>query len=229
MSDHEARNGAPRSPSVPKLPPYHVVPPGTPQTKCSTCGRPLWKIKADSGSTIPVTCTIDSIETKTGRVGVPGLVPPTATSSGMGINHFVDCPQRNEHRAGHSARTMPAAPAEPIRTLTEQQQAVANAEGWARQFGIRCTGAPNLPEQCGNDGLVVLLLSDKIFATPCAAHADVIVDAVKRAGRFRDLRYWPIDRYLRGPHAQQFAEKAKRVRERNRVFGFTVPASGPLK
>lgn len=229
-------------PSTPKLPRYYAVPGGTPTKRCS-CARRIWFVD-DGGKKIPVTCDVDYITLKSGeRLLVPGVTPPTSTASGMGFNHHIDCPDSKQHQKSPAPAQPHAAPA-PAPTsektakprndasqnpnATDEQKAIARAEAWAEHYGIRCTGSPFVPEQCGGFAVIALLISDKLFATPCSACADNVVRAIKTAGRFRDMRAGALDRYLVGSTAEKFADKARRIRAQNRDKGFAVPKYGPL-
>ncbi len=73
---------APRS----KLPlPTLKVAAGTKGKRCG-CGTTIYLVEQPSGRWAPITCS------------VPGGVVPSATTDGIGINHWIDCVQRDSHR-----------------------------------------------------------------------------------------------------------------------------------
>jgi hypothetical protein len=69
-----------------KLPlPTFKVPKGT-QGKACGCGASFYLVEQPSGKWMPINC------------GVPGGVLPSAEADGIGISHFIDCPQRDSFR-----------------------------------------------------------------------------------------------------------------------------------
>jgi hypothetical protein len=219
-NDRGGGETAPRELARVTLPQLYTVPPNTRAKNCD-CRRRIWMLDVD-GKVLPITCTETFIDTKQfGRVMVPGVKPPTATDAGLGFNHFIDCPNRRAHRKRDDT----------AHERADVAKAIALAEQWSHAHGLRCTGAPNLRETCGGFAVVVFLLDKRLFATPCSAHADAVLAALRFAGRMRDVKFFPVQAYLEDAEperAAKFVERAKAVADRNVRDGFSVPRAGPL-
>jgi hypothetical protein len=127
--------------------------------------------------------------------------------------------------------TLPQLYTVPPNERADVAKAIALAEQWSHAHGLRCTGAPNLRETCGGFAVVVFLLDKRLFATPCSAHADAVLAALRFAGRMRDVKFFPVQAYLEDAEperAAKFVERAKAVADRNVRDGFSVPRAGPL-
>jgi hypothetical protein len=67
--------------------PMVTVPAGTPTAQCRSCHLPIYWVKSEkSGKSVPVSCNGE------------GHVAPSASHDGFGVNHFVDCETRDQHR-----------------------------------------------------------------------------------------------------------------------------------
>jgi hypothetical protein len=62
-----------------KPPTFYPIPAGTPERGCQACDEPMFFIETPRGARMPVSCDID------------GAYPPTATSAGQGISHYITC------------------------------------------------------------------------------------------------------------------------------------------
>lgn len=70
----------------PKTPlPTLKVPAGAEKKLCP-CGATIYSVEQPSGRFAPIHCDVDG-----GRA-------PTDDADGIGINHFIDCPRRDEFR-----------------------------------------------------------------------------------------------------------------------------------
>lgn len=225
-----------------KLPELIDIPAGAPSKECSCGARVWWVIRNDKR--IPVACP-PFIKTKAvPRLELPTAVP-TSRTHGVGINHKIDCPDSAKFRA-QSAKTNGApvpvsdrpataalahvdAPPPPDPGSIEAR--IRDAVALSEQHGLRCSGAPHIPERCGGFAVCVLRIGGKLFSTPCSAHADAITNEIVWAGRKRDLLANTVDAFLvdLGPKAAAvFLARAARLREINHRDGFKVPKRGPM-
>lgn len=69
------------------IPPGHwEIPAGTKASDCRSCKAPIFWIKTPKGKNMPVSC-----DTELGQA-------PTAVEFGVGIAHFSNCPNADDHR-----------------------------------------------------------------------------------------------------------------------------------
>jgi len=73
-----------------------TVPAGTRRTECRGCSATVYWVELPSGKRAPVSCHFDE-----------QCAEPTATEDGVGVNHFVDCPERERFKAAKSGRMQP--------------------------------------------------------------------------------------------------------------------------
>lgn len=205
------------------------IPPGAASTVCS-CGVTFWWARY-KGKGVPVSCP-ETLETKTMGVLKLATRKPTPTTSGVGILHHIDCANRKTFGSGAAAVERAATRALGARPVPETADDVAAriraAETCAEQYGVRCTGAPQLRETCDGFAVICFVLDGKLFAAPCSAHADPVHRALK-LDRRSDHTVHSLHEYLvdKGDAvAKRFAARCVLIREWNAGRGFTVPAKG---
>lgn len=69
-----------------RAPTFFDIPAGTPPSECRSCRQLVYWIRTALDRPMPVSVDVD------------GAYDPTATEAGQGISHFVDCPNRDQHR-----------------------------------------------------------------------------------------------------------------------------------
>jgi hypothetical protein len=229
------------------LPELIDIPAGAPSKECS-CGARLWWVMHHD-KRIPVACPPFIVTKAIPRLDLPTRAP-TSREHGRGINHYIDCPDRKKFgkasaHDGHSPATAPpstrpatsvlanvdAPKPEPPVDPESHAAKVRAAEALSEAHGLRCSGAPFLPEACNGFAVCVLKIDRKLFATPCVAHADTVTDAVIAAGRKRSLTVHAVDELLGdyGPSvAAKFVARAAQLRAMNHRNGFQVPSRGAL-
>jgi hypothetical protein len=238
------------APSPVRLPEYIPIPFDADHKRCE-CGTSFWWVRR-GGKLLPVSCPV-SVETKSGTVDLhcqPPLNTRAMSRDGVGILHYIDCPDRKKFgkasaHDGHSPATAPpstrpatsvlanvdAPKPEPPVDPESHAAKVRAAEALSEAHGLRCSGAPFLPEACNGFAVCVLKIDRKLFATPCVAHADTVTDAVIAAGRKRSLTVHAVDELLGdyGPSvAAKFVARAAQLRAMNHRNGFQVPSRGAL-
>lgn len=77
-----------------KAPKYYQVPAGTPPAACKAGCAPVFWITTDKGAKVLVSCGYDG-----------DCLLPTATEHGVGVSHFLDCPDAK--RFSKSSRMRP--------------------------------------------------------------------------------------------------------------------------
>jgi hypothetical protein len=202
------------APSAVRLPTLHQIPFGANAKRCE-CGRVVYMVKVD-GKYLPIS-TAPQLETKQGTINLRalGVVDPNVSTAGMGINHFIDCPKRQQFGKR----------AEPTDEAVTRRIVVA-AE-LAERFGVRCTGAPDVRD-CGGLAIVAFTLRGKLFAAPCSVHASKVQAALQQHAA-RESRAHDLAEFLRDRGddvARKFAAKAAQVRTWVAANGFRVPTSG---
>lgn len=67
-------------------PAYEAIPPGTPPQRCRgpNCGAMVYWVPNSKGKRVPVSTTFDA-----------ECWPPSADQPGVGVSHFLDCPDAN--------------------------------------------------------------------------------------------------------------------------------------
>jgi len=69
------------------------IPSGTPSTTCKGCGATIYWTRGDKGA-VPVSINRDL---------APTASAPTDLLDGQGVNHFMDCPNRDQFKKGKKA------------------------------------------------------------------------------------------------------------------------------
>lgn len=69
-----------------KPPQLFPIPAATPPSACRSCKAEIYWIITERGGRMPVS------------IGGPSCVPPEENEDGLGISHFVDCPDADQHR-----------------------------------------------------------------------------------------------------------------------------------
>jgi hypothetical protein len=184
---------------------------------------------------VPVACP-SSIETKTaGTLSLPTRAP-TSSVAGIGILHHIDCPNRKKFSGGGANATAKAAtealgPRPEPPSDDDLAARVRAAEALAEQYGVRCTGAPELRETCGGFAVISFVLDGKLFAAPCSAHADAVQRALK-LDRRSDYAAHALHEYLLDKGvvvAHRFAKRCELIRTWNADHRFKVPARGAVQ
>jgi hypothetical protein len=222
-----------------RMPEMIPIPAGA-HSKLCACGVTLWWVR-HKGKPIPVSCP-ETLQTKTmGLLSIPSR-RPTGTAAGVGINHYINCANRKSYgpatapngAAGAASVERAATDALGARPVPPSADDVATrirtAEALAERYGVRCTGAPDVREDCGGFAVVAFLLAGKLFAAPCSAHADRVHNALK-FDRRHEYEIHQLDEYVvdKGDDvAKRFAARCATIRDANTAHGFKVPARGPL-
>jgi hypothetical protein len=63
-----------------------TIPAGTPQAACRSCHAEIYWVKTKAGKNMPAS------------IGGPGCFAPEENEDGLGISHFADCEQADQHR-----------------------------------------------------------------------------------------------------------------------------------
>lgn len=202
-----------------RMPKLIVIPAGA---KPHQCGCGSWQYFVRDGEVTRTVSISGKFYSKTAKaeITVPGCKGPTATSPGLGFDHHIDCALREQFRKRP-------------RSKDQQQRDVVAAEALAVKYGVKCSGVPGYPGgECNGDAVVAVLLAKRLFATPCAVHADRVTREIENAGRTRDMSLHSLDEFLkdRGDDvAKKFAERASVIRKwHTERGGLTVPKQGHL-
>lgn len=164
-------------------PPLLAVPAGTPDVGCRGCGRSVYMVKsALSGKLVPVTChTV--FEYKGAALGMAafGVRHPTADADGLGWNHFIDCPRRDQFRKPTQRPTLaetaiapPPAGRRP-RSAPRDTHIISYESHLTREAGCPCT-APG----CAEPPVAVVLCDGRLWAVLCEPHAGEWIPALAK-------------------------------------------------